>query len=370
METPTSIAKALAKYPRERLTRTPTPLEPLPQLTAELGGPEIWMKRDDLTDLALGGDKPRKLEYELARAREQGADTLVTCGSSQSNNARLTVAAARQVGIDCAVVLSRDRYEAFQGNLLAVHLMGAKVKLVEARDHWDLEGHAMALCDELRSEGRRPHYIPVSGTTPRSCLGYVRAGLELAGQLAERNLRLDAIYLPFGTGGIFTALLLAFRERGVECPVVGISVNRDQERCRENLERWWSELCDLLDLDPRRPRGRVEIHDGFVGREYGDPTEACLDAILLLARTEGILLDPVYSGKTTSGFLAHQAAGRWSEGQKVLLLHSGGAPALFAYHAELKAHLRKRGVSIEASAEVRAGVEEDESEASRYETGR
>lgn len=336
-----SLEEALARYPRERLARTPTPLQHLPHLSARLGL-EVYIKRDDLTDLALGGDKPRKLEYELAEARSHGADTIVTCGSSQSNHARLTAAAARTLGLECAVVLSRDRYEALQGNLLTVRLMGADVRIVETADHWDLEKYALALCDDLQARGRKPHYIPVSGTTPRSCLGYVRGGLELIEQVAEQRVRLAAIYTPFGTGGIFSALLLTLRERGITCPLIGISVNRARARCLENFERWWLSLCHLLDRDPQRSRGPFEIHDEYIGHEYGDPTEASLDAILLLARTEGILLDPVYSGKMVAGFLAHHAAGRWSPGESILLLHTGGVPALFAYHAAIERHLAKR----------------------------
>src|SRR5579859_1146206 len=149
----TAIADALKRYPRITLTRTPTPLDALPHLSERLG-PQVFLKRDDLTDLALGGDKPRKLEYEVAKALAQGADTLVTCGSAQSNHARLTTAAARKVGMQSAVVLSRDRYQAFQGNLLTVYLMGAQVHLVESSDHWNLEQQARDLCETLRSQGR------------------------------------------------------------------------------------------------------------------------------------------------------------------------------------------------------------------------
>lgn len=173
------LEKALARYPRELLTRTPTPLDYLPHLSRELSV-NLYIKRDDLTNLALGGDKPRKLEYELARARAQEADTIVPCGSSQSNHARLTTAAARKVGMDCAVVLSRDERQALQGNLLTVCLMGAQVTLIEVADHWALEEHTLSLCDRLKAEGRNPYYIPVSGT---SCLGYVRCGLEVLEQL-------------------------------------------------------------------------------------------------------------------------------------------------------------------------------------------
>ncbi|MEO6888586.1 MAG: D-cysteine desulfhydrase family protein [Ktedonobacteraceae bacterium] len=341
-----SIEEALNSYPRVSLTRLPTPLQPLPHLS-DLLGVSVSIKRDDLTDLTFGGDKPRKLEYEVAQALAHGADTLVTCGSSQSNHARLTTAAARKVGMQCAVVLSRDCYEAFQGNLLAVYLMGAQVHLVESSEHWHLEQQMRDLCETLRSQGRVPYVIPVSGTTPHSCLGYVGCGLEIAHQVAEQGLYLDAIYAPFGTGGIFTGLLLALRAKGITCPLIGISVNRQREQCLENLEQWWATLCHLLERDPQLPRMPFEIYDEFIGREYGDPTEACLDALQLMAQTEGILLDPVYSGKMMSGFLAQHAAGRWPAGSQVLLLHSGGTPALFAYHAEIRAHLRKRGVYVE-----------------------
>jgi len=338
-----TIAEALKQYPRETLTRRPTPLDYLPHLSKEFGF-ELFLKRDDLTDLALGGDKPRKLEYEIAQAKAKGADILVTCGSSQSNHARLTIAAARRLGMDCAVVLSKDRFQAFQGNLLMVYLMGAQVQFVETEDHWDLEEQALDTCKKLSLQGRTPHYIPVSGTTPHSCLGYIECGLELADQIEQKELRFDAIYTPFGTGGIFSALLMAFRERGIASPVVGISVNRDKALCQENYEKWWSALCGLLGRDPAMDRGEFELRDEFIGEEYGDPTEAGLDAIMLMASSEGILLDPVYSGKVFAGLYADQQAGRWSKGQRILMLHSGGVPALFAYHAAIESHLKKRGV--------------------------
>lgn len=338
-----SIRTALEQYPRVSLTRTPTPLQHLEHLSNQLDV-NVYIKRDDLTDLTFGGDKPRKLEYEIAQAQKQGADTLVTCGSSQSNHARLTTAAARRLGMDCVVVLSQDQWQAFQGNLLTVYLMGATVKLVETEDHWDLEKHAMDVIADLEAKGHKPHFIPVSGTTPHSCLGYVRGALETIDQLIEDDIQLDAVYTPFGTGGIFSAMLLTFREMRIDCPFVGISVNRNLDKCKENLEKWWAALCDLLDIDPQRERGEHHIYDEFIGREYGDPTEACLDAIIIMGQAEGILLDPVYSGKMFSGFLAHHQQGRWQSGQNILLLHSGGTPALFAYHSAIKQHLIDKGV--------------------------
>lgn len=338
------IARALDAYPRVTLTRTPTPLDYLPHLSAQLGT-ELYLKRDDLTDLALGGDKPRKLEYELANARAEQASILVTCGSAQSNHARLTTAAAKHLGMKSVVVLSGEGPQELQGNLLAVRLLGADIVFVDTADHWDLAEHALRLCDELRTQGEKPYYIPVSGTTPRSCLGYIRAGLEIADQLAQRNLQLDAIYTPFGTGGIFTALLLAVRERGIECPIIGISVNRDESSCREHVDQWRTALCEMLNLDLEESHEPYEIHDEFIGNGYGDATEEALDALLMMADCEGILLDPVYSGKVFAGLRAHCDAGRWGREQRVMMLHSGGVPAVFAYHQEIREHLRKRSGS-------------------------
>ena len=345
----TSIDEALARYPSIELTRLPTPLHDL-KVLSERRGPRILIKRDDLTDLTLGGDKPRKLSYEIAYALARGADIVVTTGSAQSNHARLTTAAARKVGLDCAVLLSRDQWEAFQGKLLTVRLMGADVHLIETEEHWGLRDEADALCARLTAEGRTPHFIPVSGTTARSCLGYVAAGLETVDQLVDMGVRIDALYTPSGTGGIFTGMLLGLRARGIGCPVIGISVNRDREQCHADVDRWWDEIGGLLDL-AELDRGEYEIHDEFVGAGYGDPNSPTLDAILDVAEAEAVLLDSVYSGKTFAGRLAHIASGRWAATNTLLALHSGGVPALFAYAEPLEAHLRARG-RIWASADL------------------
>ncbi len=336
-----SLAAALEQYPRVPLTRTPTPLDRLTRVGDEIGL-DLYLKRDDLTDLAMGGDKPRKLEYEVARAVAANATVLVTCGSAQSNHARLTTAAARRVGMAATVVLSRDERAALQGNLLTVRLMGADVRLCDTTDHWALQDDARAVCDELRAAGEVPYFIPVSGSTPHSCLGYVRAGLELVDQLRERTLEPAAVYVPCGTGGILVGLTTALRDAGIDCPVVGISVNRPTPQCLTRIDEWWRAVSQLLELDPDRPRGQIEVDDGFIGREYGDPTDACLDAILRMASTEGILLDPVYSGKVFAGLCGHQAEGRWPAGAPVVMVHSGGTPALFAYQDALAAHLDRR----------------------------
>ena len=218
--------------------------------------------------------------------------------------------------------------------------------VVDVADHWDLEEHVLKLCNTLTQTGKKPHYIPVSGTTPHSCLGYVSGGLEMLAQLNEIGVEPTGVYAPFGTGGIFSAMLLTFRQAGHWCPFHGISVNGRRPKMDAYFDKWWHALCELLEQDPSQPKGDYELYDQFIGREYGDATEASLDAILLMAETEGILLDPVYSGKTFAGFLNHHANGRWGANDHVMLVHSGGVPALFAYHKELEAHLRKRDRKI------------------------
>jgi 1-aminocyclopropane-1-carboxylate deaminase/D-cysteine desulfhydrase-like pyridoxal-dependent ACC family enzyme len=332
------LETALTAFPRVELTRAQTPLQRLNQLSERLDL-DVWMKRDDLTDLALGGDKARKLEYELARALEHGADTLVTCGSSQSNFARLVTAAARSLGLECALVLSAGHHPEPQGNLLIVQVMGAQVRTVDTTDIWDLEGECLALCDELRAAGRRPYYVPVSGTTATSCLGYVRAGFELIDQLQAAALRPAAVYAPFGTGGIFTGLQLAFSERQPAPALIGVSVNRDRSSCEELVRRRAAEVRSLLDVPPAPVPVALELRDDQLGDGYGEVTPACLEAIVELAQSEGILLDPVYSGKVAAALLADGRAGRWPTGTTVVMLHSGGVPALFAYHNEVRNHL-------------------------------
>jgi D-cysteine desulfhydrase len=335
---------AVATFPRIKLTRAETPLQRLHHLSMRLDL-DVWMKRDDLTDLALGGDKARKLEYELARAVAEGADTLVTCGSSQSNFARLVTAAARRLGLSCALVLSAGHHPETQGNLLVVRLMGAQVRMVDTADIWDLEDECVTLCSELRSGGHRPYYIPVSGTTATSCLGYGRAGFELIDQLERAGVRSAAVYAPFGTGGIFTGLRLAFAERQSTATLIGVSVNRDRAACEDLAEQRAAEVRSLVGISGSETSVATELRDDQLGAGYGHVTPACLDAMAEVGSAEGILLDPVYTGKVAAALLADARAGRWSPGATVVMLHSGGVPALFAYHQEVLQHLAKTGLA-------------------------
>jgi 1-aminocyclopropane-1-carboxylate deaminase/D-cysteine desulfhydrase-like pyridoxal-dependent ACC family enzyme len=328
----TTIENAIARFSRVPLTRTPTPYHRLPGTSAAFGA-DVWSKRDDLTDLAFGGDKPRKLEYALAPALEAKASILVGSGSTQSNFARLLSAAARQLGLESAVVLARDRHPELQGNLLLTHILGARVRVVDSPDLWSLDGAVDEFCDELRSEGHRPFVVPVSGTTPLTTLGYIRAGLETIGQFRKVGAVPDVLYVPFGTGGIFTGILAALRSSGCETRLAGVSVNRDAAGCEDMFRDLWKKTHELLQIvEP--PAGDYEITDEYVGADYGDPTARCLDAIIRIARLDGLFTDPVYSGKVAAALLNDLEAGR--HGAATLgFLHSGGGPALFAYATEL-----------------------------------
>ena len=340
-----TLREQLALHPRIELTRRPTPLQRLDALSAQLDL-DLWIKRDDLTDLALGGDKPRKLEFELPLAIGAGDDTLVTCGSSQSNLARLVTAAARRIGMECCVVLSRDEHTAMQANLLTVQLMGAETIIVDVEDHWDLESHAVTACSALIERGRRPYYIPVSGSTPTSCLAYVDGALEILQQASEHDVEFDTVFTPVGTGGVFSGSLFGFHHSDRHPTFIGVSVNRDAATCRRNVERWWGDISGLLSVPYKHLPAHIELTAGFVGAEYGDATDACLDAIIDLATAEGILVDPVYSGKVFAALFDYARAGRLEAGSTVLVIHSGGVPAIFSYADKIAERLRQRGRSI------------------------
>jgi D-cysteine desulfhydrase len=299
---------AIDDFDRVVLTRTPTPLQHLPYLSAQLGL-TVRLKRDDPTDLALGGDKPRKLGYELADPVREGADWLVGCGSAQSNFARLLAAAARGLGLGCSVVLAMGEHREDQGNLLVVRLMGAEVHLVNTEDVWDLDAACQVLCEDLRRRGHRPHFVPVSGTTARSCLGYVGAGVELSLQLDDLGLH-HAVYVPFGTGGIAAGMAVGLREAAQEVPLIGCSVNRPARVCVALFNDWVCQIEALLELQPSSIT--IDARDDQLGEGHGKVTHACLGAIYDFARFEAILLDPVYSGEVGASFLADARSDRWA----------------------------------------------------------
>jgi L-cysteate sulfo-lyase len=321
---------------RLRLAHLPTPLERLERLSRELGGPRIWVKRDDLTGLAGGGNKTRKLEFLLGDALDQGADTVMTTGAVQSNHARQTAAACARLGVGCELFLKEpapDRGESYghSGNVLLDRIFGAKVRILPSSSNAEtaMDEHAEA----LRREGRRPYSIPVGGSNAVGALGYIECARELSAQAHGMGLVIDTIVHASASHGTQAGLAVGLAINGTKARLLGMGVSGSAQQARANVERIAAVTCELLGSPPRF--AEIEVDDRFVGEGYGTPTPEGLAAIRLLARLEGLLLDPVYTGKAMAGLLAMVREGRFSDKQNVVFLHTGGWPALFAYEEEL-----------------------------------
>jgi D-cysteine desulfhydrase family pyridoxal phosphate-dependent enzyme len=280
------------------------------------------VKRDDQTGLALGGNKARKLGHLCAEALALGCDTLVTGGGPQSNHCRMTAAAANRLGLACHLALAGDAPGAPTGNLLLDHLLGAEIHVTGARHYYDIESSIEAVAEKVRKDGRRPYAIPVGGASVTGALGYVDAARELAGQLDEP---VDWIVVADGSGGTHAGLLAGLEAAGPR--VLGIDVGT-----RPDLDERVPELAAATAAATGRPapEGDVHIDHSRFGPGYGKPTPECREAIRAAARLEGLILDPVYTGKAMAGLIGWIREGRFTESQSVLFWHTGGAPALFA----------------------------------------
>ncbi|MDP8916543.1 MAG: D-cysteine desulfhydrase [Pseudomonadota bacterium] len=328
----------LARFPRRRYTPAPTPLEPLPRLSEHLGGPEIWIKRDDLLGLAAGGNKTRKLEFLVADALAQGADTLITVGAVQSNHCRLTLAAAAKEGLRCRLLLEERVPGSYDpkgtGNNFLFELLGAEaIRVLPAGA--DLAQALQAEADAVSAEGRRAYVIPGGGSNPRGALGYAACAEEILGQTFQLGLPLDAIVCTSGSAGTHAGLLVGLTGSDAQIPLSGISVRRPQAEQEALVHGLAGRTSELLGASTAVAREDVVVHDEWVGPGYAIPTDEMVDAVRLLARLEGVLLDPVYTGKTMAGLIGLIGRGAWEKGQRVLFLHTGGSPALYAYQGVL-----------------------------------
>lgn len=327
------LREALVARPRVSLAELPTPLQFLPNLSQELGI-QVWVKRDDQTGLALGGNKARKLEFLMSEVLAAGADVVLTTGSSQSNHARMTVAACRRLGLDCLLVLTRGRH-VHNGNVLLDRLLGAAIEWVEDPRPDAGAVRMDVIASELRAGGRKPYVVPYGGSAASGAAGYVLALQELTAQAEDRGLVFDRLYLATSSGGTQAGMLAGLAALGVETPVVGVSVAAANGALGERVHELSNDTLAYLRLDSYVSREAVDIDHEFVGDGYGLPTPGMWEALRLLASREGLLLDPVYSGKAMAGLLAHARAGLIPAGAAVLFLHTGGLPALFAYGDEL-----------------------------------
>jgi L-cysteate sulfo-lyase len=324
----------LGRFPRIRLAHLPTPLEHMPNLSRELNGPEIWIKRDDCTGMSSGGNKTRKLEFLLAEARDQGADIVLTQGATQSNHARQTAACAAKLQMDCHILLEdrtgkTDHDYTESGNIFLDYLHGATVERFPANP--DMNAELAKVAARLKSEGRKPYMIPGGGSNPIGALGYVNAAMELIGQANDLGLRIDHIVQATGSAGTQAGLITGLAGIRSGVPLLGISVRAPRDQQEENVFKLACATADLCGVSGAVRREDIAANSDYVGKGYGFSTPGSLEAIQMLARLEGILLDPVYTGKGMAGFLDLTRKGMFKKGQNVVFLHTGGSVGLFGY---------------------------------------
>ncbi|MBI3962774.1 MAG: D-cysteine desulfhydrase family protein [Deinococcus sp.] len=335
--TRSALRERVALRPRIPLAHLPTPLDEALNLSRALG-PRILIKRDDATGLAFGGNKTRQLEFLMADARAQGADTIVACAATQSNFCRQTTAAARKLGMDVALLLSRGvKGTTLQGNLLLDHLMGAAIEFV---DFWSIDQFLEAMeakAEALRRQGKKPYVMDMwRQLTPIAAVAYVDCFLELADQLDQRGIAADYLYLS-GANITPAGLALAAKATGSQIQVVGVTPMRWEEDRPTDIARIANATAQLLGIDTRLTPQEIKNLEGYIGQGYGMVSEQGAEAIKLVARTEGLFLDPVYSSKGMAGLIDQIRQGHIRPDQTVVFLHTGGTPALFAYHQELTA---------------------------------
>ncbi len=333
-----ALQSCIDKLSRIPIAHLPTPLEFCPRLTKALGGPQIWMKRDDCTGLAFGGNKTRQLEFIFAEARQQGADTIVVGAGSQSNWCRQTAAAACKFGMQTVLILKHGvKGAAIQGNLLLDHLLGADVTIVAGEDLQQLPPLLEERAESLKRQGRKPYLMNPFGlpTLSLAAVGYVNAFLELDVQIEQQGLEAGYIYLA-GANITPAGLALGAKALGRKTKVIGITPIRWDEDRSTDIARIATATAERLGLDVAFRPEEIHNEDAYVGERYGVMTPECRQALKLVAETEGIILDPVYTSKAMAGLIDHIRQKKISKNEVVVFLHTGGTPALFAYAEDLQ----------------------------------
>jgi len=319
--------------PRVEISHTPTPIECAPRLSKELGC-NIFIKRDDCTGLASGGNKTRKLEYLLADAKNQGADTLITIGGLQSNHARQTAAAAAKFGLNCELILQevagspKQNYSS-NGNILLDHLFGASIHRLSLDQ--DCDEYASKLMSEMKVKGKHPYLIPVGGSDEIGSLGYVRCAKEILKQLREQETKIDRIILATGSAGTQAGLLAGLIADNSNIPVLGINVSRLEKEQTELVDSLLRRVLLKLNIDEKLASERVFTNGNYYGESYGVPTQSMVSAVKQCASLEGLLLDPVYTGKAMAGLMDLCRKKIIEPESNILFLHTGGSAGLFAY---------------------------------------
>lgn len=328
------LSITLARFPRVTLGHLPTPLEPMDRLSEQLGGPRIWVKRDDCTGLSTGGNKTRKLEFLMADAVEKGADTIITQGATQSNHARQTAAASAKLGMECHILLedrtgSNDGNYILNGNVLLDRLHGATVS--KRPGGADMNAEMETLATTLRAQGRTPYVIPGGGSNPTGALGYVNCARELVEQAAGIGLRIDALVHATGSSGTQAGLVAGLAAIQSDIHLLGIGVRAPKDKQEGMVHDLAQRTATLLNPALEIPRASVRANCDYVGPGYGMPTPGMVEALKLLSRTEGLLFDPVYSGKGLDGLIDQVRRGYFDGMENIVFLHTGGSTALFGY---------------------------------------
>lgn len=324
----------LAKFPRRRYTEGMTPIEKLSRLSAELGGPTIYMKRDDLLGLAGGGNKTRKLEFLVAEALAQGADTLITCGAVQSNHCRLTLAAAVKEGLKCRLVLEERVPGSYRpeagGNNFLFRLLGVeKITVVAAGT--DMMAAMQQVAGEVASKGRKAYVIPGGGSTPLGATGYVACAQEILAQTFERGINIDRVVCASGSAGTHAGLVTGFYGNNSNIPVIGINVSRFRDEQEQLVHKLVTATAAHVGVNTEIPARTVRCYDQYVGPGYSLPTAEMAEAVRMLAGLEGILMDPVYTGKAMAGLIDLVRKDTFKKEENILFIHTGGSPALHVY---------------------------------------
>jgi len=326
----------LDRFERVRLAHLPTPLEFAKRLADHLDGPQIWIKRDDCTGLAFGGNKARKLEFFMGEALEKNSDTIVTMGPVQSNHVRMTAAAACKLGLDChAVLVGHDRAQP-TGNFLLDRLFNLKYTIV--RKPLDrlppglVEKSIADTIDRLVRKGRKPYLVPPGGSGPLGEISYAMAMQEMVTQSHGLGIEIDYVVTPVGSQGTLCGLILGKKMLQLDTKLIGISVNL-QDTCKlaglPTIEEMVKKAGELIDVPVDVSPGDYELLYDYVGEGYGFPTKEGLASIELMAEKEGILLDPTYTGKSMAGLIDLVSQGRFTKEDVVVYLHTGGTPNLF-----------------------------------------
>ena len=323
-----------ARFPRVHFAHLPTPLEPMDRLSKHLGGPRLWIKRDDCTGLSSGGNKTRKLEFLMGDAVAKGADTIITQGATQSNHARQTAAAAAKLGMECHLLLE-DRTGnnspdyMLNGNVLLDRLHGAHISK-RAKDS-NMNAEMDALAADLRAKGKKPYVIPGGGSNPIGALGYANAAMELVAQANAMGLKIDHVVHATGSAGTQAGFVTGLVAINSGIPTLGISVRAPKEKQEASVFELAQRTAEYLGVPGIVKREHIVANSDYVGPGYGLPTQGMREAVKLVAQMEGILLDPVYTGKGMDGLIDHVRKGFFKKDANVVFLHTGGSAGLFGY---------------------------------------